>query len=175
MTDRTDQLLEVWKTTIDVQKHFNELEMRVRSVAITILAAFLAAAGYTVKEGLSLRVFGGEIPLAVLVFSAASICWSAFYLMDGLWYHRLLRGAVAHGLKVEEALKETLPEIGLTQSIGEASPFLVKGRKIGSKQKMNWFYGSILVLLLGGAVGSYFNQPRDPAPAATTTLSKRAT
>lgn len=42
--------LEVWKATIDVQKHFNELGLRVRSIAVTVLGALLAAAGYALKE-----------------------------------------------------------------------------------------------------------------------------
>lgn len=160
---RTEHLLEVWKTTIDVQKHFNELEMRVRSVAITVLAAFLAAAGYTMKERLHLNVFGLDLSLTVLVFLAAVVCWAAFYLMDRFWYHRLLKGAVAHARKVEKALEAEIPEIGLTQSIGDASPFSLRGWKIGSDTKMDYFYGSILGLLLLGAVASFLNQPSVPA------------
>ena len=40
---KEERLLEAWKVTVEVQMHFNELEMKVRSFAITVLAAFLAA------------------------------------------------------------------------------------------------------------------------------------
>ena len=167
--DRAEQLLEVWKTTIDVQKHFNELEMRIRSVAITVLAAFLAAAGYTMKERLRLDIFGKEISLTVLILGAAAVCWASFYVMDRLWYHRLLKGAVAHGLKVEGALLAEIPEIGLTSSIGAASPIMLGKHKIGSDQKMDWFYGCVFLLLILSALGSFLNQPdQSPAPSATS-------
>jgi hypothetical protein len=78
MKDQTEYLLEVWKTTIDVQKHFNELEMRIRSVAITVLAAFLAAAGYSMKEKLRLNIFGADMSLTVLILLAAVVCWTSF-------------------------------------------------------------------------------------------------
>ena len=39
--------LEVWKTTVDVQKHFNELELKIRNFAITVVGAFLAAFAIT--------------------------------------------------------------------------------------------------------------------------------
>src|SRR3954462_473616 len=166
MTDRVDRLLEVWNSTIDAQKHFNELEMRVRSVAITVLAAFLAAAGYTLKERLYLHLFGCDLSLTVLVFLAAALCWSSFYFMDRFWYHRLRKGAVDHAQKIEKTLETELPEIGLTSSIGAASPITVGGKKLGSNQKMDWFYGSIFALLLLGALGSFLNHPRDQRPSA---------
>ncbi|MDQ4086919.1 MAG: hypothetical protein M3177_02725 [Pseudomonadota bacterium] len=170
MSDEVDRLLEVWKTTVDVQKHFNDLEMRVRSIAITVLAAFLAAAGYTLKEGLRLHIFGQDVPLTVFLLLAATICWLSFYLMDRLWYHRLLRGAVDHGLKVEQALEKHIPEIGLTRSIGDASPFFIKGKKVSSNEKMDWFYGSIVVLLLLGAAASLLNQPEQPRAGAPQSI-----
>src|SRR3546814_2229171 len=52
MSATDENRIEIWKTIIDVQKHFNELEMRIRNVAVTVLAAFLAAAGFTMKENI---------------------------------------------------------------------------------------------------------------------------
>src|SRR5687768_1958709 len=115
--DADQKLLEVWKVTIEVQKHFNELEMRIRSVAITVLAAFLAAAGYTTREGLELDLFTANVSLTGLVLLAGSLCWLAFYLMDRFWYHRLLRGAVNHGLFIENSAAMKFPELGLTKAI----------------------------------------------------------
>src|SRR3546814_14384707 len=55
--------IEIWKTIIDVQKHFNELEMRIRNVAVTVLAAFLAAAGFTTKENIYVTLCVGLVSL----------------------------------------------------------------------------------------------------------------
>ncbi|MDS0065324.1 hypothetical protein [Enterobacter cloacae] len=40
--------IDVWKTVIDVQKHFNDLEMKVRNFGILILSAFIGAIGVRV-------------------------------------------------------------------------------------------------------------------------------
>lgn len=33
--------IDIWKTVVDVQKHFNDLEMKVRNFGILILSAFI--------------------------------------------------------------------------------------------------------------------------------------
>lgn len=64
--------LEVWKATLEVQRHFNDLGLRVRSLAITVLGAFMAAAGYAFKEQ--------NNNAAGLILSAGLVCWLAFLL-----------------------------------------------------------------------------------------------
>lgn len=149
--------LEIWKVTIDVQKHFNELSMRVRSIAVTVLAAFLAAAGYALKGAMTVVILGQTVSLAALTLAAGLLCWAAFYLMDRHWYHRLLRGAVAHGIKVEEALAERLPIIGLTGSIAYVSPMTVWGVKTHARHRLDIFYGIIGLLLLAAAIVALFS------------------
>lgn len=46
--------VDVWKTIIDVQKHFNDLEMKVRNFGILILSAFIGAIGVSFNSGSSL-------------------------------------------------------------------------------------------------------------------------
>lgn len=145
--------LEVWKTTIEVQKHFNELSMRVRSIAVTVLAAFLAAAGYALKEKSAVGFLGQRVSLTGMILLGALICWLAFYVMDRLWYHRLLRAAVRHGRKVEEALKGSVATIDLTETIDDASP--IWGMRAG--HRLSIFYGFVVVLLWlagGSALGA---------------------
>jgi hypothetical protein len=77
--------------------------------------------------------------------------------MDRFWYHRLLYGAVKQGARVEAALKDILPEIQLTKSIGDESPlrFSIFGKtfSVHSTHKMDVFYGigglCIVVIILG--------------------------
>jgi hypothetical protein len=42
--------LEVWKKTIDVQQHFNTIEMQIRNFAITVLTATIGAAGVVFNQ-----------------------------------------------------------------------------------------------------------------------------
>lgn len=150
----TQAALEIWKTTIDLQKHFNDLSMRVRGLAITVLGGFLGAAGYALNASRNVVVAATSIPLTTLILFAALICWSAFYLMDRLWYHRLLTATVAHGQKVEAALMTDLPIIGLTRCINDASP--IYGLK--ARHRLSIFYGFFGALLYTAA-GIYYRAP----------------
>lgn len=147
MKDSDAATLEVWKATIDVQKHFNELGLRVRSMAVTVLGALLAAAGYALKDHRTVDFLGGKASLTGTILLAALICWTAFFVMDRLWYHRLLKAAVLHGRRVEEALIKAVPTIGLTTTIDEASPLI--GLRAG--HRLSIFYGFVAVLLWLGA------------------------
>jgi hypothetical protein len=139
--------LEVWKTTLAVQQHFNELSLRVRSIAVTVLGGFLAVAGYALKERATVEFMGRQISLTGAILLAALLCWGAFYVMDRLWYHRLLRAAVQHGRAVEDQLRSAIPTIGLTTTIDEASP--IWGLRAG--HRLSIFYGFIAVVLWIGA------------------------
>lgn len=151
MTDEEKAALEVWKVTIDVQKHFNDLSMRVRNIAITVLGAFLAAAGYVLKDGATVTLVDRSFSLTAWILVAASVCWFSFYLMDLHWYHRLLRGAVKHGIFVEQSLQSRIPEIGLTEAIDRASPI----HRLRASQRLTIFYGLTGSLLVGGSLAAF--------------------
>ena len=162
-----DRVLEAWKVTVGVQQHFNELQMRIRSIAITVLGAFLAAAGFSLKEHLQITLAGWEFPLTTFVLAAATLCWAAFYFMDRHGYHRLLRGAVAHGIFIENSVAENWPELGLTKRIGEASPIPMRKKRMRSGTKIDLFYGAVAFVLLAGVLATLLNQePSRPIPQA---------
>lgn len=165
MTPTDENRIEIWKTIVDVQKHFNELEMRIRNVAVTVLAAFLAAAGYTMKENLHVQLGDGDMSLTSLVLMGGVLVWLAFYGMDRFWYHQLLIGAVKQGLVAENALAADYPEIRLTKAIGDESPSSLFGWKIHSSRKIDIFYLLIAALLAIAAAVS-LGQPSRPVPPA---------
>src|SRR5947207_3204845 len=95
--------------------------------------------------------------------------------MDRHWYHKLLIGAVNHGLFIERRYREHIPELGLANAIGPASPTVLnfgltqKSRasfalqwKIRSSTKLNLFYGVGIVLLIVAAVGSFWIVGKNP-------------
>ena len=151
MTEEQKAALEVWRVTIDVQKHFNDLSMRVRNFAITVLGALLAAAGYALKDGTTVTLLNRSFSVTAWILSAALICWFAFYFMDLHWYHRLLRGAVKHGKQVELGLESQIPNIGLTHTIAAASP--VYG--LSALQRLAIFYGLIGSVLVVGVLAAF--------------------
>jgi hypothetical protein len=163
--DKEDQylthMLEAWKTSIEVQQHFNTLEMQIRNFAITVLTAVLGAAALSLGSEYRARMWLGrfEVPLASLIFFAGLVAWGAFYFMDRFWYHRLLRGAVSHAQAIEKALEKDLPGIGLSSAIAQASP-VGFGRKkrwaIHSSGRLDIFYGFIAGIVLVLLVASLF-------------------
>jgi phosphoglycolate phosphatase-like HAD superfamily hydrolase len=140
-TEGLKNKIEIWKKVVDVQQHFNDLEMRIRNVAVTILGALFGAAGLALSRDVTLEIGGLLVPLGVILLLAALLTWAAFYFMDRHWYHRLLYGAVKHERKIEDAIKGRIPEITLTESIGEESPIRFRGSKIHSTAKIDLFYG----------------------------------
>lgn len=135
-------LLEVWKTTIATQSHFNDIAMKLRSIALTLVAAILTAESL-VQAGW----------LAIL---AALIVWVAFYLLDRWYYFYLLIGAVLHGEELERRAKTLgmdLPGaidsgeslLGLTHRITKLNQ---GGWKLLAKYKIDIYYLLIALAIL---------------------------
>lgn len=155
--DRIAFYVEMWKQSIDVQKHFNDIELKVRSLALTLLTFALGGATLAVKEGRVTEILGMRLQLGSIVLVAGLISWMAFYFMDQVWYHRLLVGAVKHAESLEKTLRADLPEVGLTRTISENSPYKIRvgaGRwrrdlfSLHSKGKIRVFYYVVAALLV---------------------------
>jgi hypothetical protein len=57
-----------------------------------VLGAVLTAAALSVKEHIQLKFEPVAISAAIPIIGVALVIWIAFYVMDHLWYHRLLQG-----------------------------------------------------------------------------------
>jgi phosphoglycolate phosphatase-like HAD superfamily hydrolase len=171
--DRMELAVEAWKVAVDAQKHFNDLEMRVRNFALTLVTAALAAAGLIFKDDIRLRGFGVDFPLGSAIILTAIPIWVAFYLVDRFWYHNLLLGAVRHGQFIERRHEKVIPELGLAGAIGKASPTPFFRWKIHSSRKIDLFYLLGVLVLVLASVGSLFavraaeGVPEATRPAAT--------
>lgn len=153
--ERTELYLEMWKQTVQVQMHFNEIEMKVRTAAITVLTFVLGGASLALREGTRVELIWIRPPLATVTLFLGLVLWGAFYFVDQWWYHRLLIGSVIHGETLEEELQLSLPMAGLTKQISESSPkeyriLWGKKREMHSPTKMKVFYGIVAVLMLAG-------------------------
>ena len=65
--ERAKQVIDVWKTVVGVQMHFNEIGMRIRGLFVTILLALFASIGFLLDKELSLQVWRINIQFTVLV------------------------------------------------------------------------------------------------------------
>ena len=142
--------IEIWKKIVDVQQHFNDLELRIRNFALIVTGAFLGLGGYAIKDAGIINALGVEVSIAGLVVFSAIIPLFAFYFMDRLWYHRLLDGSVQAGIEAEAALKDLGYKVDLGSQISAKSPFSLwpSRTKIHSKTKMDIFYCMLAVALL---------------------------
>jgi len=142
--ERLRHVIAAWGKSIDVQQHFNELEMKIRNYVITVVVAVFGAAGIAMKENLPV------LASLILVFGVVGVL--LFWMMDALWYHRLLKGAVDHATFIEHRLSKHLPELGLSESIGKASPIKIGHYELHSTQKLHVFYALLVILLIVAAI-----------------------
>lgn len=172
-TEETSEAIELWKKAVDVQQHFNDLEMRTRNSAITVVGALLAAVGFTYQQGLQIVVLGYVMSAGVGFVFAALFAWIAFFLMDRYWYHVFLKAAGEHAGAIEERYAGKLPGISLATSISKASGEVTIGWcKVNSSTRLNLFYGLGTAMLMVVFLSLFFAQPHpvDKGVPAKTVL-----
>lgn len=120
--------VDAWKYVVSVQMHFNEMEMKVRNLYFTILAASMGLIG--VVQGKRFEIIYPDIKVSLSLFVIAAIVPISmlFYFMDRHWYHRLLQGAVKQCMDIEARYVQELPEIQLGSKISIESPVELSGR-----------------------------------------------
>lgn len=144
-------IIEIWKSTIEVQKHFNDIEIKIRNFAITIITFIYAGIGFCFKDNQFFNISGVDFSLATVFMVVGAMLIFAIYLMDQHWYHRLLYAAVDKGREIEKSISIELPQVKLTNEIKDKSPFKLLGLfKIDSKGKIRLFYILLLTPLLLG-------------------------
>jgi hypothetical protein len=125
---RRGEIIEIWKTIVGVQMHFNDIGMRIRSMFVTILLALFASIGFLLDRGLVLEIGRIDVQFATLIPLFGIFGALLFYFIDRYWYHRLLVGAVKHSLQnIEIKYKAELPELALSEAIGAESPYKPSG------------------------------------------------
>lgn len=171
--------LETWKKTVDVQQHFNDMQMRLRNYAIIIVGAMIAAIGFTFQLGLQFSMFDVSFPAGVLLLIAAILAWLSFGFIDKYGYHALLKGAVDHAGIIEKEYGSRIPGIGLGTTISKASQnvkFL--GFRTDSNRRLFIFYSigflMLVVLLVGFLFSDVKKEPRTAKQTPTEVSQKKS-
>lgn len=142
-------VIDIWKKVVDVQQHFNDLELRIRNYALTLITALVAGIALLEKDKIDLDVYGYNVHASALLGVVGLLVLFAFYYMDKFWYHKLLKGAVKQGLYIENLYRNELPELGLTNAIGASSPhhlpWPMAKTKIHSDDKYWIFYSPLFL------------------------------
>ncbi|TBO42248.1 hypothetical protein [Pedobacter kyonggii] len=145
MTDKEIQM-QVWDKSIDVQMHFNNIELQIRNYALTLFTAIIAGIGYLLKEKINIIVMGYIFPSSAAAALIGIVIMCAFYFMDKYWYHLLLQGSVKHALAIETIITD--PALKLTSAIGASSKVKLLGWDIDSSRKYYFFYYPLILIFL---------------------------
>jgi hypothetical protein len=91
--------LDQWKTIIDVQMHFNEIILRMRTTGISVVIAVYGAAAISISQfpSKSLLVFGRLIHPSAAILLFGLFLLVGIFAMDYLYYYRLLVASVEMG------------------------------------------------------------------------------
>lgn len=158
----TFNVQKLWSKYEDIAMHFNDLLMRLRSQSLAGVAAISTLVGIFTKTGIdNVRI---DWLIALCIFTAASLFWVAIWCVDFLYYNRLLLGAVAALVKIEndtqlgrvptEINMSTLIEAEFARSLTFADFMRFRG--------VLAFYGIVLFALTSGASLSLYNYLKSP-------------
>ncbi len=143
-------VVEIWKQTITVQQHFNDLALRIRSLYITVLGALFASIGFILKESIFINILGITMSASITILTICLVVIFSFWLMD-LHYHRLLIAAVKHGMSIEQVYQNELP-ISLTTAIKNEKPVTIFKHEISSSKVINYYYiiglAAVLIMII---------------------------
>lgn len=133
-SEEAGHLVAVWSEVVATQRHFNDLEWRIRGLWVTALTFVLGGFYVATTHDKNVTM---TLPLWMIPASGVAL-GLLFWFADAAWYHRFLLGAVSEGERVEGKLKELGVDVGLTGSITKWSrrPFLAprEGKKHGGKE-----------------------------------------
>jgi len=145
--EESQLIMSAWTKIVDTQMHFNEMVMKVRSLAITLILAAFGAAAYSVQAPLFLGVYGAHVHIAFFIIIFGLTGWVALWVMDLGHFHKLLRGAVTKGMALENEYKDHALVgglLGMTTAISSESRTLL-GIKVSAGKKIGIFYAVVFI------------------------------
>ena len=141
----------LWEKYEDIAMHFNDLLMRLRSQGLAGVAALSTLVGIFAKQEPS--NFQIDWLVAMFIFVALAASWVAIGCIDLLYYNRLLMGAVAALVELEECSKDSRID-GINMSTLIVREFTAKPN-YSSFKGVFLFYGIVFMLTVGGIMFSW--------------------
>jgi len=141
-------IFEAWKEYESIAVHFNDLLIRLRIQALGGVAAISALVGFLSKGDTPENFRWG---ILAVVFFILALFWIAVWILDFRYYHRLLLGAVASILRIEERSRTHthIEALELSHNIERAVSGKIEGlRDPGFFSGLHWFYSLVLAGLL---------------------------
>lgn len=149
----------VWSKYEDIAMHFNDLLIKLRTQALAGVAALSTIVSIFTKYDQNGNQGSWEI--AAGVFGALCLFWVAIWILDLLYYNRLLIGSVVALFELEELSKQTVrvKDITMSTRIGEAVGNSLPKRRLGPRRSFLlrgvWaFYVIVFIALVLGFIFS---------------------
>lgn len=153
--DKADELggwsvRRLWEKYEDIAMHFNDLLIRLRMQALGVVAALSTLIGIFTKTDVAITW-----EIAAGVFGGLFLFWIAIWILDFGYYNRLLIGAVAAlvGIEQKSSTQTRIRHIEISTLIGNA----VNGKldrqlqkSLGPTTGMWLFYIIVSLALAGG-------------------------
>jgi hypothetical protein len=139
--DRTQFLIQEWKTVIETQIHFNEMIIRARTTGVSVVMAVYGAAALSIGQypGKFINIFGGQfhVSAAIILFGISLLV--GIFCMDYLYYYQLLLGAVERAEEIDKAYEGFA--VGTTRLFGMTTMISKKVSKLRATVCLVIFYG----------------------------------
>lgn len=109
--------LELWKTALNTQMHFNDLIMKLRAIVTSIITAVFGAAAIGLLSQITTRIpiLDKNVHISFLIITVGIFLLIAYFILDVFYYFKLLLGAV----KCSKDIEKKYPSLTLTSSINE--------------------------------------------------------
>ena len=167
-------VFEVWKEYESIAMHFNDLILKLRVQALGGTAAITALVGFFSKEQADEFRWGMFMGIMWLLL----VFWIAIWILDFLYYNRLLQGAVFAITEVEKKSKTSLyiNELNMSQRIEQAArrelpkSNLTRWQRLKGALGRGLFYVIVTVALFGV---SYFSTIQYCRASGTESLIKQ--
>jgi hypothetical protein len=164
---------DLWEKYEDIAMHFNDLLIRLRTQALAGVAAISTIVSIFARSGSDLRM---SWEVAVGVFFFLCLFWIAIWIVDFRYYNKLLIGAVAALMALEEASKtqSRVRHINMSTMIEKAVACELPGPAKRRRLKLAigcWaFYVIVFLALILGLCFSY-NEYREQGRVQTHTVA----
>jgi cell division protein FtsL len=150
----------IWSKCIDIQMHFNSINLTIKSLAITGFTFFIAGLGYLYKE----KVYLEEINVLMWFSLTGALIIVLFYFIDRYWYHLYLKATSVHiaFLEKNNKLDPTLSDaLKISEKIGAESKKPIKGIfVVNSEKKTDIFYLILIVPFFIIATYAFFQHDK---------------
>ena len=143
-SNKETNFIAIWSKCIDIQMHFNSLNLTIKSLAITGFTFFISGIGYLYKE----KVYLEEVNVLMWFSLMGVLIIFLFYFIDRYWYHQYLKATSAHIEYIEnqDILDNDLRSaLNVSQKIAEESKKPINGILLNSRKRTNLFYIILII------------------------------